>query len=1188
MPSAAELLAARDVSGTPETPVDAQPSDVDAAIPTPPATKPSFDEQFPRLGNGTIPQTSTPRWGPGMRVEASAAPAANGRRQGPAVPLLLVQSKLEIPLAQLQDLTPAAHVEALKRIQRQHGVTIEFSTVELLGIKLYLLKGPQAAVNNAKKQMAALLVKPTTEQFAVPARARGTIIGAKGATLRRLEQEFNVKVDVGREVLPGLDADSDPLLATSNIQVTGLPAACAEAKKQILQLVDLVLLNVTGKLEVPEEHIHLAPFLAPEHFKIPDLRVEVVVAPNTGRVLLTGHHREVLAAQQALRTQLEQLQTLVRLETAKLPAALHRFVDRDQILAKEHVAVRDGPAPDQVELVGLPQDLHRVQQQLAQLPQQYKGVFLMLDRAHGGNVAHNLLVFDHLHRQRYFDRLVEGSDVVAHYDAPTANGSLLPLGMRITFVYPVLNPTAADTVAALRRQIVSRVDLVTPDRVVRVELVHPFVAGATPAAELRLLVSTPGVVPFVHKGKLHLVYAPEDGEGEVAPAADAGDGWATEMPEDAATAALAAAQQLLQPLVARSSEVEAKVVKFDAGLQDEALGATTQKLVVGTVPPGSVELQLHTPLEGEVTVAGLRPHVALVALVVASIARDHAEHELKFAHAVNVPSKVVGRLVGTKGSFLNELRSEYGVEIDAGDQVEGAATTEVSLTGSKFNVQQVAARIQLLAKRWADELSATVRADPKFHGQIIGGGGANLLRLEDKYDVRIRFPGANSGLLEIVVRGPLRGVAKAAEELEELVLYLKTHSQEKEIVVQQKHIARIIGRGGEQLRDIVAELGAEVDVGDRLGSDELSPVAISLTGSSQGIKKAEALIQQIVAQLDNHKTVELQVDPKHFKLIIGLGGATLRQITEEAPGFYDLHPNDARRLVTVPRAGQEAPVVIAGPLATVEHIAARVQALVDAAERAVTEKVSVPKAKHRVLVGPQGLVRRELEEEFGVSIQIPRSGDSSTEVEVTGDPEKVAAAVARITELTKDSWQHETMVPKLVHLLIADHGKLFTRLRSDFGVDVSHQQDGRALRNVLKPLWPQPPLELDEATPFVVVPHDELQDLLVQVPWQFKGPDAASAEKAKQVVEQLVAQAAAASHDGWYNVPTLVHLRIVGPGGRTVNRIANKSKCFVVVPLPNGNDARLNGLVYVRGTPELLAVAEQELKQAVASKRAKE
>ena len=123
----------------------------------------------------------------------------------------------------------------------------------------------------------------------------------------------------------------------------------------------------------------------------------------------------------------------------------------------------------------------------------------------------------------------------------------------------------------------------------------------------------------------------------------------------------------------------------------------------------------------------------------------------------------------------------------------------------------------------------------------------------------------------------------------------------------------------------------------------------------------------------------------------------------------------------------------------------------------VTQEIDLPKEKHRLIIGPNGTIRHSLQSEFGVTIEIPRPNDESTVVKITGLPDKIDSAKAKIEELTKDDWNESIDVPAAYHVLVSERGAIFKKLKNDFNVEVAHGNFTRLANKLSAAPIPTPP-----------------------------------------------------------------------------------------------------------------------------------
>lgn len=92
-----------------------------------------------------------------------------------------------------------------------------------------------------------------------------------------------------------------------------------------------------------------------------------------------------------------------------------------------------------------------------------------------------------------------------------------------------------------------------------------------------------------------------------------------------------------------------------------------------------------------------------------------------------VPSRAVSRILGSKGSKVNEIVADSGALVDVAKDDSDTAT--VTLRGTKKACAAAKATVVAIANSVEDEALVTIKIEPKFHRTIIGGGGVGLKNL---------------------------------------------------------------------------------------------------------------------------------------------------------------------------------------------------------------------------------------------------------------------------------------------------------------------------------------------------------------------------------------------------------------------------------------------------------------------------
>ncbi|VDD84192.1 unnamed protein product [Mesocestoides corti] len=141
---------------------------------------------------------------------------------------------------------------------------------------------------------------------------------------------------------------------------------------------------------------------------------------------------------------------------------------------------------------------------------------------------------------------------------------------------------------------------------------------------------------------------------------------------------------------------------------------------------------------------------------------------------ITLPSLMFTKQAGdaaTRGARLRSIREQCeGVQLKSSpDQPR-----QLTISGPPEALKKAKALIDSMCAKMLERCADTVvHADPKFHGQLIGRGGASLRKFREKHDVEVLFPDRIESdpkrASEIHIIGEKEAVAKAQNDLEEII-----------------------------------------------------------------------------------------------------------------------------------------------------------------------------------------------------------------------------------------------------------------------------------------------------------------------------------------------------------------------------------------------------------------------------------
>uniref|UniRef100_A0A060T6Q6 ARAD1B21010p n=1 Tax=Blastobotrys adeninivorans TaxID=409370 RepID=A0A060T6Q6_BLAAD len=1171
-------------------------------------------EAFPSLGgagpsssSSSTAKTGSGAWG-GAAVRASSANGTPNLSPSPAPDAgnMAVRSGSISETITLDKASQSANAkqvlgETLAKVRKAGDVAVDSSTSRVTGMMTFIVRGRPEAVQLAKRTLFKALTVRVVKKLPVPASARAAIIGPKGSTLRPITESTGTQIKVSRDDVKGAnsedvndnDDDEDP---TVDVIIEGDREGVEQAVSQIQAIVAERVKDLTTKIKTVDPKMY--PFIIGPHesnikqlAEGKDIKITVPTpAAGGGPIILSGDRTAVLETRATIEQFVSEISSSYATSTVRIPRVKHKFLSPGAVFDATGVTVTFADGDDNAQLFGPPNKLKSARDALEQQAASLSVLSLDISRAHGKSVPHAG------HLVLYFNKTGKLNSVEKTH------------GVRISClsdseVYSTLNSRSdvnveivgddVEKIKEAKKAIVGLVNSLPPSHVLAVDDLDPFFYP-----HLRKLVkqqsgSVTTIVPPSNESDLVvMVYdSQEDDDEDFAPG------------DDEIRSKLDAVNHQFDDIRAKGKDIISKVLTVPANdhkyIQGPK-GTTLNALVRGhntsdSEPLVTVRLGAnHKNAPGysdslnltadSVWIRGIKPEVERVSSEVNVVIAEGKEYEVasNYETEFQFPTEHISKLIGKQGANLTKIREEFGVKIDIDEHGHGV------VRGIKKNADEAKARIIAQGKQLADEVVLRLDIPNEHHATLIGSGGKFVKRLEDKYEVRIRFPrgeGASSGAGgdgrdapqhkdQVVIRGPKRGAEKSKEELMDLLKYEVEHSYTETVKVPTKALARIIGRQGEFINEIKDNTDTRIDF-NREDEKTSGEVSIVIVGTKTGVKSAADTIKSTAQEVIDTVTEKVDVDPKYHKWLIGPGGSVMRSIVMKATGASseeEVNP----RTIDIPPAGKKDPTIkVTGHKKVVAKIVKAINDIVKEKEQETEGVVTVPVDQHGTLIGPGGLTKRELETEFNVSLSIPRMGSGNENVVISGQPEAVEKAKARIEEMTASAYKTEIDVPKWMNNVLSS--TLVARLRSDF--DVRAETRAKKGSNGLGPvpaeavgeaLITDDDNELGTAFKWTVVEDSGDRDNSVTVSWKLRGSQN-KCEKAKKVVQDTVELLK--KHDRtaylWLGDSSR-YRRIIGAGGSTINDIRAKSGTTINVPR-NGEE----GVVTVRGDEAQVAKAKQ-------------
>nr|POE75537.1 vigilin 1 [Quercus suber] len=1122
--------------------------------------------------------------------------------------MMMPRSQLKKPLLDiLRDINKRSKAKVEMKAGAGNVITFEGSgPVDAVRIALKEVANQLCArvsKSHHDSDISELTMTQQTLSVPVPASVRGKIVGKQGANILAITKKTGARINIARQDATETFADDDED-RTVDVSIEGDPFAVQLAKQEIEKIINEHTSTVNTRLKhIPAEYY---PFLAgvqdtlqggrdvrlqipqyhmwsdPAPPQIPTNRQPAVFNPQANfPIQISGERQAVAEIRAEMDRRVQELQRQLTLEQMAIERGRHQFIVGDMGTSLQDFIEETGCSiilpPDEEDsemltIVGpadrIDDGMNKIMDLASSMSMASADIAKQHANAPQGAQAHARDITRYLQQRRAIEQLERQH-----------NARIVPDSSGAWQIYARDGKNAMKA----RSDIMNLITGHPPTRFQPVN-VDPFYHEHIRQQAVRQIRDQHGVhivVPDEVDGSpILLVF--EDRTAQ--PDYQFPKARPTPQEVQSFQQALQEAQQQILQLISGQQEIVSRDVDAPVKFHDKIrrhIERHHQSLPEGTIP-----LQVAYggpkqagPRRAPAPSVGLRgPQDGVDALVqsLLSFVEQEKQDELErgFTLSFDFPQKYASHLIGRKGENINRLRDEFDVDIQLN---EG----KCEIKGPEAKANACKKHILEMAKKLEDEANHVLIIPAQFHRDLIGAQGSLVNRMQERYGVRVNFPrtrqaadddvseagdaaGArrnNQGPNEVVVKGPSKGADACRDELLSLLQYVKDNSFSATVSVAQGQLPSLIGSGGKEMEALRLETGAQIDVpGARDAPAANGRAEIKLKGSKQAVDAAKKLIEAKAKIFDNTVTRTLDVDRKHHRVIIGGQGANLHRIIVEAGG-----PSETRlhnRMVRFPKTDAEGSNIrIEGESAVVDKIVAQIEALVKDQESQTTETVEVKPEKHRHLIGRQGEARRNLEQQFGVLINVPRqneTGPQRSQVRIAGQPDAVQRAKAHILEITKDQEGETINIPRRFHHSIADNGQFFRRLRNDHKVTVDH--DGQ--RPPPKPAAPTPgranggamPLITDdpsanasehswEAHPL----HSSTED--GEIPWVLSGNSAEAIAAARAKLERALEECNKHDTTGYLILPDpRAYRHVIGPQGSEINRIRKKTGTKIQVP----------------------------------------
>ncbi|EDO16083.1 hypothetical protein Kpol_1016p25 [Vanderwaltozyma polyspora DSM 70294] len=1145
-------------------------------------------KDLPTLGNSaSIPLTPV-SWGPKMspKIVAQVKPIkefpSSSKIGAKPMRSRNIQEIFSIQEADQLSVSKEAYTNIVNSVRKTFNVSVE-STVSKSS-RTILISGDRLDVQLSKRELLKKLQKPVDVSFNILTSCRSAVIGLGGRNVRELTTKYSVRIHIGEEPIENShDEEFDDTLTQVNLN--GDTESVAIVKKKILDIVKEETKNATFRVTITDEA--LIPFInISDLIKQDKSSVKCRFNQNSNEIVVTGLREEAKSKFAEVKNYISNLNSSLTNEKVKIPNKFQILINNKEIKDKFNVDVHfPQEANDEfVSFVGPSDKVKAAIDYARNTSKEFVVESLDISKSHSNNIKHakNIVLF-----MEKYDALKSITESNEGVRVVLPNAKLL-LNSDHVVINIVSSTSNTSGLKATRKELIYFVDnMNTSDTLTVNDLDYQLFHKEAK----KILGDLESEIKFIMLGDY------QENSDEIVLFAQTTDDDFKPSAEEIQRK-LDDGNSALDRLRKAQSTLHSEIIEMDSKSQDDLLGenSLTLSLVLKEVNDheGSIQIKIHSPAENEILLRGNEKSVKVAKKALNLIKESPSRN---YREVVEVPATVLSRFIGVKGANIQSIRSSYDITVNIEESNSKSASnkiTEVLLLGLEYNVKRAREFIHSEIKKWSDIITKDFLAPAKYHKGLFGPQRSNLTHLQSKYGVRIVLMNDNS---VISIRGPSRSVNKTYDEFQALLDFEIAHSNRTVVKVPTEHIPRIIGKNGQRINDLRAEYGVEIDFVEDTSSDEIKnreEVEVEIIGTREAIKEASDKVQSIIYDTENFVLEKYEIDPKYNKAIIGLNGTVLRDIISKAGGDH----LTINRPVNVPKSGSnEGYITIQGPKEFVSKVIKQIDTIISNIDNTVSESIDVPTERLGALIGPVGTIRRQLETEFDIKLQIPNRNNRSGKVTIVGLPENVSSAKKKIAELLDDKIDLEIEVPASIQEFVSERGAFVQRLRLHEFVNVRYGNSAKKVAKLDKvPIKIPVEKVRGDGKEALKLTIEELSDLpeastaetivwkLSYEPLDIDGlldsdsskntetsgspaeERAKHIENAKSLIEERIASAPEAKYAGYIFCSDIKKFsRVIGPVGSRINKLRSESGCIISIPKKSD---KINDVVFIRGTED--------------------
>lgn len=413
---------------------------------------------------------------------------------------------------------------------------------------------------------------------------------------------------------------------------------------------------------------------------------------------------------------------------------------------------------------------------------------------------------------------------------------------------------------------------------------------------------------------------------------------------------------------------------------------------------------------------------------------EKAEHKLRTMsdeqskrafERIEVPKVLHPFILGPHNETVNQITADTGARINI--PPPSVQNDELTVTGEKEGVLEAVRRIAAIRREMEKKCTTVSIEVPRAqHKYVIGPRGATLQDILKETGVSVEIPPTDNNSDTITLRGPSERLGNALS-----LVYQKANSVRSTVLDVPHWIHKyIIGKKGDRIRNFNKEY-SNVHI-------EFTENQIKMDGPPEQLDPAAEHLERICNEyIQNYILADLVVDPKHYKHIIGKGGANIKAIKGDHDVTINIDEKDGQNRIRLE--------------GTPEGVNAAKAELMDIIKKLENEKerdIIIDHRHFRNIIGAKGERIREIREKFNqVQITFPGPNEKTDIVKIRGPKEDVDNCYKEMNKIVKElqasSFEMKVPIFKQFHkFIIGKGGANIKRIREETQTKIDLPEEG--------------------------------------------------------------------------------------------------------------------------------------------------